>query len=104
MTHFKKAAAVATLLGATLPSFGATCDEMIRALTVHSNGRIYFKSDTCSKDPCLLSYANPDAQRAAYELMLSAKARNKPVVLEWPLLNSCGENSLNAIPESVQLN
>jgi hypothetical protein len=105
MTNLRKSAAAITLLCASLPSVaGVYCDEIVRSLIVHTNGRIYFKSDTCSKNPCQLPNHLPEVQKAAFALMLSAKETNKPVTLYWPHLTSCTENSGDAIPESFALN
>jgi hypothetical protein len=104
MKNLRTSAAAVTLLCASLPSVaGVHCEEMVRSLIVHTTGRIYFKSDTCSKDPCQLPNQLPEVQKAAFALLLSAKERNKPVTFYWPHLNRCTENSVDAIPESLAL-
>lgn len=101
MPNLRQSAASIALLCASLPSFaGVYCEEIVRSITVHTNGRIYFKSDTCSKNPCQLPHNLPDVQKTAFALLLSAKERNKPVTFYWPHLTSCTENSVDAVPES----
>lgn len=76
------------------------CHEKITQVITHGNGNIYFKTDsTCSDGWCFLDWNTREAIEAGYSLLLTAKASDSFVQIQWADIDSCSDKNVTfAVP------
>jgi hypothetical protein len=103
----KSSVAIVTafILSAGVARADVGCSETITAIIMHSNGNVYFTtSQTCSSW-CMVSFSTADGNKAAYAMLLAAKAQDKPLWFDWYNLTSCSQqNAVYAAPGFMELN
>lgn len=81
------------------PAMAASCNEGVLNIISHSNGNIYFTTDTTCPNWCMLS-GNPSFIKQSYAMLLTAQAANKKVTFAWPILTGCNErNEVYSMPD-----
>ena len=95
--------AFALLVLSTVNSYAISCLENVKNVIVHSNGQVYFRSDTCSDNWCTFNWTDTHKIDRAYALLLLAKAAQIGIMFEWPALSSCAsQNQVYASPDFIQ--
>ena len=70
---------------------GASCNEHVTSIIVHSNGNVYFMTDqTCSTSWCQVNWTTTDK---AYAMLLTAQAQGKTIYFYWDTVSSCSSTN-----------
>jgi len=100
-----KAILSAGILFISSQAYAVNCAEKVTNVIAHSNGQIYFQTDTtCAANWCQLYWSDAKMIDRAYAALLTALTTDKTVVFEWNSLTSCtSQNQVYAVPGYVAL-
>lgn len=81
------------------------CEEKIVQLISHSNGQVYFMTDSvCTANWCQLAWTDASRVGKGYSMLLAAKSAERKVWFRWANLNSCsGGAPLYTSPDYMYL-
>lgn len=95
-----------TLLSAITagPAAAALCSDTITDVIVHSSGRIYFTTaNSCSQAWCEVAGSDAFVYNG-YAMLMAAKIKQKPVIIQWNNLASCdSKNLVYTVPDFIIL-
>jgi hypothetical protein len=93
------------IVAASAAHGGEYCwNETIKSVIQTDGGGVFFTTDKSCPSWCGANYANADAVKRAYALLLTASASGKKVTFYWPMVSSsCAVVPVYSQPENFML-
>ena len=85
-------------------AYAVKCTEKVTNVISHSNGGVYFQTDSTCEGWCQLVWGSNENINRGYSLLLTAKTTNSNVVFHWSGIPDCSSmNGDSASPDYMRL-